>query len=79
MLHSSKEENEINWWNLALVLELAVSLLRVFELDGEKAVVKDQTEHQMTELLTLLSCPVLAIILEDENGKQIFLKQYSTL
>ena len=46
----------------------------VFELDGElKAVVKVPSGAPEDKILDAAkSCPVLAIILEDEEGKQIF-------
>jgi ferredoxin len=46
----------------------------VFELDSElKATVKDPTAAPEDKIIDAAkSCPVLAIILEDDNGKQIF-------
>ena len=46
----------------------------VFELDGElKAVVKNPNGAAEDKIIDAAkSCPVLAIILEDEEGKQIF-------
>jgi ferredoxin len=46
----------------------------VFELDNElKATVKDSHGAEDDKILDAAkSCPVLAIILEDEDGKQIF-------
>lgn len=46
----------------------------VFELDGEnKAIVKPHSGvTDETILDSAKSCPTLAIILKDENGKQIF-------
>jgi ferredoxin len=46
----------------------------VFELDGElKAVVKDPKGAAEDKIMDAAkSCPVLAIILEDEDGKQIY-------
>lgn len=46
----------------------------VFELDGElKSVVKDPHGAPDERIIDAAkSCPVLAIILEDEDGKQIF-------
>lgn len=46
----------------------------VFELDGElKAVVKNPNGEAEDKIIDAAkSCPVLAIILEDEDGKQIF-------
>ena len=46
----------------------------VFELDSElKAVVKDPKGAPDDKIMDAAkSCPVLAIILEDEEGKQIF-------
>ncbi len=46
----------------------------VFELDGElKAVVKDPKGAPDDKILDAAkSCPVLAIMLEDDDGKQIF-------
>ena len=46
----------------------------VFELDSElKAVVKDPKGAPEDKIIDAAkSCPVLAIILEDEDGKQIF-------
>ncbi len=46
----------------------------VFELDSElKATVKDPNGAPEDKIIDAAkSCPVLAIILEDEQGKQIF-------
>jgi len=46
----------------------------VFELDGElKAVVKDPNGAPDDKILDAAkSCPVMAIFLEDEDGKQIY-------
>lgn len=46
----------------------------VFELDGElKAVVKDPNGASDDKIIDAAkSCPVLAIILEDDDGKQTF-------
>ncbi len=46
----------------------------VFELDGElKATVKDPNGAADDKIIDAAkSCPVLAIILEDDDGKQIF-------
>lgn len=46
----------------------------VFELDGElKAVVKDPNGAAEDKIIDAAkSCPVLAIILEDDDGKQIY-------
>lgn len=46
----------------------------VFELDNElKAVVKDQNGASDDRIIDAAkSCPVLAIILEGEDGKQVF-------
>ena len=45
-----------------------------FELDDEsKAVVKKQNGDSDEKILEAAkTCPVLAIIVEDENGKQVF-------
>lgn len=45
-----------------------------FELDSEsKAVVKKQNGDSDEKILQAAkTCPVLAIIVEDENGKQVF-------
>ncbi len=47
---------------------------KTFELDDElKAVVKDSEGHDdNTTIAAAKSCPVFAIILEDEKGKQIY-------
>lgn len=46
----------------------------VFELDGElKAVVKDPNGAADDKIMDAAkSCPVLAIILEDDDGSQLF-------
>lgn len=46
----------------------------VFELDGElKAVVKDPNGAPEDKIIDAAkSCPVLAITLEDDDGKQIY-------
>lgn len=46
----------------------------VFELDGElKATVKDPNGAPKDKIIDAAkSCPVLAIILEDDDGKQIY-------
>ncbi len=49
---------------------------KVFELDGEaKAVVlKPDTDTDENILASAQSCPVNAIIVEDENGQQVWPK-----
>ena len=51
-----------------------VAAPETFELDSElKAVVKNPSGNNSETILDAAkSCPVLAIILEDEDGKQIY-------